>query len=143
MESENNGKPFLGNYMRSPDLLVCKCKYTDHITPFLYQLHWLPVRYRIEFKVLLLVFKALRGLAPLYLGELLKPLERSRVLRSNFKCMLQAPRTKLVSAGDRAFCSVAPRVWNCLPDNIKQASSVYDFKVLLKTHLFRNAFNTR
>ena len=43
----------------------------DHISPILASLHWLPVKYRIDFKVLLLVFKALHGLAPLYISDLL------------------------------------------------------------------------
>jgi len=36
----------------------------DHITPILQQLHWLPVRQRVEFKLATLVFKILHGLAP-------------------------------------------------------------------------------
>ena len=44
----------------------------DHITPVLASLHWLPVRFRIDFKILLFVFKSLNGLAPIYLSELLE-----------------------------------------------------------------------
>ena len=40
----------------------------DHITPVLESLHWLPVKFRIVFKVLLLVYKALNGMAPPYLS---------------------------------------------------------------------------
>ena len=54
----------------------CTRKY-DHITPALIKLNWLPVYYRVLFKVLLLVFKALNGLAPHYVSDLLKvPLKR-------------------------------------------------------------------
>ncbi|MDG2589834.1 hypothetical protein P7M45_23125, partial [Vibrio parahaemolyticus] len=45
----------------------------EHITPVLKLLHWLPVRFRIDFKVLLLVFKCLNGLGPSYLSDLLLP----------------------------------------------------------------------
>jgi len=31
----------------------------DHISPVLWQLHWLPVRQRVQFKLAVLVFKAL------------------------------------------------------------------------------------
>ena len=44
----------------------------DHITPVLSTLHWLPVRFRITFKVLLFVFKFRHGLAPSYISELLE-----------------------------------------------------------------------
>lgn len=42
----------------------------SHITPILFSLHWLPIRYRIDFKILLFVFKSLNGLAPPYLSDL-------------------------------------------------------------------------
>lgn len=51
--------------------IVTLTKKFDHITPVLIQLHWLPVHFRILFKVLLLVYKALNGMAPLYITELL------------------------------------------------------------------------
>ena len=41
-----------------------------HITPLLRALHWLPVAYRIVFKILLLTFKAIHKLAPTYISEL-------------------------------------------------------------------------
>jgi len=40
----------------------------DHISPVLRQLHWLPVRQHVTFKLAILVFKALHGLAPRYLA---------------------------------------------------------------------------
>ncbi len=36
----------------------------DHITPILQSLHWLPIKFRISYKILLLTYKALNGLAP-------------------------------------------------------------------------------
>ena len=54
----------------------------DHITPVLVDLHWLPVEQRIEFKILLLTYKALNGLAPAYLRELLDPYTPVRTLLS-------------------------------------------------------------
>ena len=49
----------------------------DHVTPALRQLHWLPVRYRIDFKVLVIVFKSLHNLAPLYISEMMTPTNSS------------------------------------------------------------------
>ena len=104
-------------------------------------LHWLPIRKRIEFKILLLTFKCMQGCAPLYLRELLVKQANTRTLRSNTKNLLQIPLTNLKKFGDRAFCAYAPRLWNELPDNIKAADSVQNFKKQLKTLLFRKEFN--
>ncbi len=43
----------------------------DHITPILLSLHWLPIKFRISYKILLLSYKALNDLAPAYLTNLL------------------------------------------------------------------------
>ena len=52
--------------------ITCKRKF-DHDTPLLIELHWLPVRQRIVFKILLYTFKALHGATPTYLTELISP----------------------------------------------------------------------
>ena len=74
-----------------------------HITPILINLHWLPVEFRITFKVLLLVYKALHGLAPSYISDLLNFKTYSRSLRSSCKEYLVVPRSRLKTYGDRAF----------------------------------------
>ena len=70
----------------------------------------------------------MQGCAPLYLRELLVKQANTRTLRSNTKNLLQIPLTNLKRFGDRAFCAYAPRLWNDLPDNIKAADSVQNFK---------------
>ena len=57
-------------------------------------------------------------------------------IKHYFKNLLQIPLTNLKRFGDRAFCAYAPRLWNELPDNIKAADSVQNFKKQLKTLLF-------
>ena len=71
-------------------------------------LHWLPVRTRIIFKILLLVYKSLHGLAPAYLTGLKKPYALESNLRSGMKNRLIEPRTRLVTFGDRAFYKAGP-----------------------------------
>ncbi len=93
----------------------------EHITP-VFALHWLPIRYRIDFKVLLLVFKALNGLTPVYLSDLLSAHNPGRSLRSSNQRLLKVPRDKLKSRGDRAFTVAAPKLWNSLPVSIRTAS---------------------
>ena len=71
-------------------------------------LHWLPVKYRVQFKFLLLVYKSLHGLAPTYLKQLLQTRVPSRILRGHDKKQLVAPVTKSVTYGNKCFSSVAP-----------------------------------
>ena len=112
----------------------------EHITPVLAALHWLPIEARIDFKMLLITYKALHGLAPLYITDLLHSKPNVRTLRSSDKGLLVIPVTKLKTKGDRAFAVVAPTLWNSLPLVVKNAESVDGFKNLLKTHLFRKHF---
>ncbi len=122
-------------------LLYGKRKY-ESITPVLISLHWLPVKYRIDFKILLFVYKSLHNLAPQYLSDLLQPYTQSRVLRSADSALLQVPRARLKNRGDRAFSVVGPKLWNSLPIHIRTASTTLNvFKSTLKTYLFSLAFN--
>ena len=107
----------------------------DHITPVLKDLHWLPVLQRIQYKVLLLTYKCLHGLAPGYLSDLL---QKSR--RGN---SLLLPLTKRVHFGDRSFSKSGPVLWNLLPLHIRDSPSVDSFKSRLKTFLFKKAFFNR
>ena len=62
--------------------LICGLKKdTRHITPYIRNLHWLPLKFRIEFKILLLVYKALKDQAPPYLKAYLKWYDPGRSLR--------------------------------------------------------------
>ena len=116
--------------------LLTNTKKYDHITPVLASLHWLPIRYRIEFKLLLYTFKSLHGLAPTSLSELLHHHTPTRALRPADQLLLEVPRSRLKTRGDRAFSVVAPKLWNALPLDIRAAQSLGVFKSLLKTHLY-------
>ena len=114
---------------------------SEHITPILYNLHWLPVKYRIQFKILLLTFKALHGSAPSYIRDLFQLRNLRPGLRSSSSQILSVPKTRLVSYGDRAFSSCAPRLWNSLPDELRDTTELSSFKRHLKTHLFNLSFD--
>jgi hypothetical protein len=120
-------------------IVVNASKY-DHVTPILRKLHWLPVKQRVQYKVLVTTFKALNGLAPGYLTDLLKPYRPQRQLRSSSKMLLQSPKWNLKTYGHRAFSSMAPTWWNVLPEKIRLIDSLETFKNNLKTHLFTSAF---
>ena len=96
--------------------LVAGSRRSDHITPVLRPLHWLPVRRRIEFKLALLIHKSLNGSTPRYLSDdcqLVSDVGRRR-LRSSDVSTCVVPRTH-TGFGDRAFQVVGPRLWNSLP----------------------------
>lgn len=112
-----------------------------HIMPILYSLHWLPIKFRIDFKILILTFRALNGQAPKYIADLLCPYSPGRALRSSGQSLLMVPKTRYKTRGDRSFQAVAPRLWNALPLSLRMADSVDSFKRQLKTLLFRQAFS--
>ena len=115
----------------------------SRITPILFDLHWLPVIYRIHFKILILTFKAIHGTAPAYLQEMVKRKEQGRYsLRSTDGLILDTPTFKsLRTLGDRSFTMAAPVLWNGLPQEIRNETVFDYFKNDLKTHLFKLAFN--
>ena len=109
-----------------------------HITPHLKDLHWLPVKYRIHFKIVLMVFKSLHGQAPEYVDELLSDFIVTR--SDNLK--LKIPEDNLKRTGGRAFSSAAPALWNQLPIDIRQCETVSIFKKKLKAFYFQKHFNS-
>ena len=119
--------------------LITKTPVHMHITPVLKALHWLPVRRRIEFKLLLQVYRALSDQGPMYISDLLILNVPSRALRSASQQQLVVPRT-FTAYGDRAFSSAATKLWNNLPLWIRCSESIQIFKRRLKTHLFNCAF---
>ena len=123
--------------------LICNLEWRDRVTPSLISLHLLPIKARIQFKYCLVTHKTLKLKDPAYLFSLLVPYstETTMVLRSrgdDFR--LTQPRS-LNNWGDRSFQNAAPRIYNMLPVNIKEAPSIETFKNRLKTYLFKMAYN--
>ena len=116
--------------------ILTKTRRTEHITPVLFFLHWLPIEARIDLKILFLTFKALHGLAPGYLADLLRPYILARGLRSQDARLLVIPPVARKTVGGRAFQTRAPILWNSLPKCIREADSINVFKTRLKTYLF-------
>ena len=103
-------------------------------------LHWLPVRDRIVYKVLILTFKALHGEAPNYISNMVIRYVPPRNLRSSSKNQLEVPKVKTKLYGERAFAAASPNLWNSLPKNITNCDDMNVFKSMLKTFLFSNAY---
>ena len=113
----------------------------EHITPILASLHWLPVKSRIEFKILLLTYKTLNGQAPSYLKELIIPYYPTGTLRSQDAGLLVVPRVSKSKMGARAFSYQAPLLWNQIPVWVREADTLCTFKNRLKTFLFDKAYS--
>ena len=113
----------------------------DSITPVFKELHWLPVEFRIKFKILLQVHKSLNGMAPKYLSDKLT-LKPNIGLRSDNSRKLRIPDSRLKSYGDRAFSVAGPTLWNDLPKELRLCEKSEIFKRDLKTHLFKEAFGS-
>ena len=119
--------------------LVTKTPGNMHLTLVLKHLHWLPIRQRVEYKLLLHVYRALSGQGPSCMSDLVHQYIPARSLRSAAELQLAVPRTHS-TFGDRAFSSAAPRLGNSLPIGVRRSSSLQIFKRRLKTYLFGYAF---
>ena len=106
----------------------------DHLGESLEKLHWLPIRSRVKYKILLLVYKCLNGMAPDYLA--------SMITYTNYNhCLYLKEATSNAMAGERTFEKAGPKLWNRLPSSVKSCSSITSFKTALKTFLFQEAYN--
>ena len=115
----------------------------NHIKPYLKKLFFLPVEYRIKFKIPLLVFKCLNNLAPDYLKKLISLREVKIVsmrIDDDFY-FLKVPRPPQFSKTEASFTHIGPRTWNELPYFIRSITDLETFKKCLKTHYFKIAFD--
>ena len=106
---------------------------TGTITPVMQNLHWLSIRRRIEYKILVLTFKCRLGTAPGYLVDLLQKLT-TRELGMTTGTFLWY--TKRSTFAGRSFSFASPTLWNRLPDDLRLTTDIDFFKKQLKTYLF-------
>ena len=95
----------------------------EHITPALRQLHWLPIRKRVDFKISTLVYRSLAGTAPVYLADecTLVTAAGRRPLRpaDNRTCLVKRSRNQF---GDRCSATAGPTLWKSLPEQLRSAT---------------------
>ena len=133
----------LQHVMNASLRLIYRAHKFCHITPLLAELHWLPVRSRIHYKILLITFKILHGLSPKYLSDLISIQQPSsyHLRRNDNGRLLERPSAKTKKTmGDRAFQVAAPFLWNKLPRSAREATNLESFKTLIKTFLFKESF---
>ena len=122
--------------------VIYQSKKQDHITPLMQELHWLPVTFRVQYKIATLCFKFFtEPLFPKYLSELLSVYKPSRNLRSSKDDrILYKQKFRLKHYGQRSFSHAASDIWNSLPSYIRHLKSLKAFQTSLKTYLFRKAY---
>ena len=117
--------------------MVTRTRRRDHITPVLIKPHWLPVRRRIEYKIVSRTYRAIHRQAPKYLCDMLPLYQLARALRSQSTLTLAVPRSRTKTYGDRCFPKAAELLWNSLPASLRDQNSIAAFQRDLKTFLFR------
>ena len=111
-----------------------------HITPVLSDLHWLPVRHRISFKIATVTYRVLQFQQPSYLASLIPRYIPTRALRSSSSLSICVPTRKTTMAASKSFSSVASGIWNALPNHLSSAPTLPVFRRALKHHLFLLAY---
>ena len=113
---------------------------TDYSTPsaeMFAELGWQPINKRLAYNKAVFTYKALNGQTPQYISELLKPVAetRDRHLRSSSNGTLAVPRSR-TSVFDRSFSVSAPRLWNSLPIDIRNSTTLNGFKNSLRNVVY-------
>ena len=102
--------------------VILKKPIREHAKPLLRDLHWLPINARVDYKISVLIFKCLNGLAPAYLSNLVSIYKPSRNLRSSKALLLTPIPSNFVRLGDRAFSVYGPKIWKKNPISYKKFS---------------------
>ena len=112
----------------------------DSVDIVLESLHWLPLDYRINFKVLCLAYMSFHVLARSYLADLIKPYTPKRALHSADQNLFTVPKIRKNEYDACTFEFAAPNLFDSLPEHGLLSPSYDTFKGRLKTHLFQTAF---
>ena len=122
--------------------LVFNRRKYDSATEALKSLHWLKMRERILFNIMVIVYKITQGDAPRYLIDMFEYKVAKRSLRSSQDHLqFVIPITKRHTFADRSLSVFGPRHWNSLPLDIRNSDSLESFKNSLKTYLFKKCYN--
>lgn len=124
--------------------LVFSARKYDHVTPLLQEVHWLRAPERITFRLAVLVYRCLHGLAPSYLAAELHrvtDVDPRRRLRSASTAALIVRPTLRSSIGS-SFPVAAARTCNCLPPSVTASQPLQTFRKRLKTELFQRSNTT-
>jgi len=121
---------------------VCQAPRSASATELRRQLHWLPVRQRISYKVAVITYKTRSTSKRAYLSDLLQDYRPAQTLRSSDKLLLSVPRMALAFSS-KAFSVTTLSVWNSLSYQCRSAELFSSFRRILKTELFDIAYSER
>ena len=123
--------------------LITGTKKYDHINPVLRNLHWLKIDERIDYKVLLLVFKRLHNEGLAYLSkdfEMLSNIPGKQKLRSANSLKVVTSKSKLKIVEKKYFYVTGPTLWNNLPEKLRFSVSKHSFGKSLESYLFSRSY---
>ena len=113
----------------------------EHITPILIQLHWLPIKARISFKVLSIIHKAIHDShCPDYMKSFIIFNGNTRTLRSTADVFKLLPQIPKLSVLQKSFIVEGFKSWNMLPISVRSIPCTIRLKKCLKTHIFTQFF---
>ena len=104
-----------------------------HITPVLSDLHWLPVRHRINFKIATVTYRVLQFQQPLYLASLIPQYVPAQALRLFSSLSICVPTRKTTMTASKSFSSVSSGIWNALPSHLSSVPTLPVFRRALQT----------
>jgi hypothetical protein len=125
--------------------LVLGLRPQDSADGALKQLHWMPIRYRIKYKLCVLMHGVTVHQSPSYITDIVtatSDIPTKAKLRSATNGSFAVPRTR-TEFGKRAFSVAGPKQWNKLPVSVRSISNTETFKAKLKTELFRRAYKLK
>jgi len=106
------------------------------------QLHWLPIRQRVSFKIGTITFRAIHTGTPTYLACELHRHQPLTALRSGTTTTLHRPHASS-DFHKHSFAVLAPATWNNIPASIRDSATLVTFKTAFKTHLFNSGDTSR
>ena len=112
----------------------------EDLTPYYKKAHILPIEHRLFFKVCLLCFKVVNGIAPEYLCALVEiandDFRTSRTRAAEDNTLMKLPKMSRLKASNRRFSNYAPEAWNSIPKELRSIADPTAFKGKLKNYLY-------
>lgn len=116
-------------------MLYCFSSTYKHVSTLHQSRHWLPIHYRIQFKLITLTHKALHSTAHPYPSSLISVYYSSQALCSANDLKLNCSIIQTSHSRLQDFSCDAPVLWNVLPRTIRLLHNIHSFKRALKIHL--------
>ena len=134
----------LKRVMNAAVRLVARLGVSDHVTPTMRELRCLPVTFRVQYKLCLMVHASVNGRSPEYIRDVFVPmssLQGRATVRSSTSSSFDVPRTR-TGFGERAFYVAGPAAWNKLPPNLRIITDNCKFKSVLKANFLSIAYDS-